>query len=353
MKKLILLIGLLFVLIGCEAQQGNLFWSYSSNTSPYFIFTVNIPSDGTSVTLPLTNLSSPTHNFVVNYGDGTIATVTAYNDADATHVYNTGIYQIKMIGVCNEFKTQDTSNIRTYITSVDNWGLMGFNRLDFNGCTNLITLPQGAITGARTVSTYLQFCLNCISLTAIPEHLFDESVDYLLTNSAFSQAFQGCTSLTTTSSGGATNLSTSQATSTVTVNSDTGTDAIIPAATQSLAGVLNTVDKTKIDNIWVTTPQSLSGTTVTMTWTSGINASITLTGTTTLTIEGMPDGGESQIEVTNGSSSYTFNLNGSTGYTTEVIMGNNATINTTISSHTTVVIWRRGSTLYYGFVYDN
>jgi len=158
---------------------------------------------------------------------------------------------------------------------------------------------------------------------------------------------------TTTISSGATNLSTTQATSTVTVNSDTGTDAIIPAATQSLAGVLNTIDKTKIDNIWVTTPQSLSGTTVTMTWTSGINASITLSGNTTFTIEGMPDGGESQIEVTNGSSSYTFNLNGSTGYTTEVIMGNNATINTTISSHTTVVIWRRGSTLYYGFVYNN
>ena len=158
---------------------------------------------------------------------------------------------------------------------------------------------------------------------------------------------------TTTSSGGATNLSGTQTTSTVTIESDTGTDYTIPAATQSLAGVLNTVDKTKIDNIWNTSVQSLSGTTVTMTWTSGINASITITGTTTLTIEGMPDGGESQIEVTNGSSSYSFNLNGSTGYTTEVIMGNNSTINTTINSHTSVVIWRRGSTLYYGFVYDN
>ena len=158
---------------------------------------------------------------------------------------------------------------------------------------------------------------------------------------------------TTTSSGGATNLTTSQTTSTVTVNSDTGTDALIPAATQSLAGVLNTVDKTKIDNIWNTSVQSLSGTTVTMTWTSGINATISLTGTTTLTISAMPDGGEAQIEVTNGSSSYTFNLNGDTGYTTEVIMGNNATINTTISSHTTVIIWRRGSILYYGFVYNN
>jgi len=154
-------------------------------------------------------------------------------------------------------------------------------------------------------------------------------------------------------SGGATNLTYSTTTSTLTVISDTGTDATLPSATQSNAGVLNTVDKTKIDNIWVTTPQSLSGTTVTMTWTSGINSSITLTGTTTLTIEGMPDGGEAQIEVTNGASAYTFNLNGSTGYTTEVVMGNNATINTTISSHTTVVIWRRGSTLYYGFVYNN
>lgn len=48
---------------------------------------------------------------------------------------------------------------------------------------------------------------------------------------------------------GATNLSFSRDGSTVTVISDTGTDAVLPAATTSLAGVMSGSDKTKLDNI--------------------------------------------------------------------------------------------------------
>jgi hypothetical protein len=51
------------------------------------------------------------------------------------------------------------------------------------------------------------------------------------------------------SSGGATNLTTDRDATTVTVLSDTGTDAILPAATTSLAGVMTASDKTKLDGI--------------------------------------------------------------------------------------------------------
>lgn len=47
----------------------------------------------------------------------------------------------------------------------------------------------------------------------------------------------------------ATNLSTTTAASTVTVVSDTGTDAVIPAATAVAAGVLTSTDKSKLDGI--------------------------------------------------------------------------------------------------------
>jgi len=117
---------------------------------------------------------------------------------------------------------------------------------------------------------------------------------------------------TTTSSSGATNLSTTQATSTVTVNSDTGTDAIIPAATQSLAGVLNTVDKTKIDNLWNTSVQSLSGTTPTWNATNGINATITLSGNTTITLSNLVSGMTGNIRVTNAASVYEITVSGYT-----------------------------------------
>ncbi len=96
--------------------------------------------------------------------------------------------------------------------------------------------------------------------------------------------------------------------------------------------------------------QSLSGTSVTMNVNSGYKGDITLSGNTTITVTNLPDGGEGSIEVQNGST-YTFNINGSTGYTTEQIMGTNSAI--TSNGHTTVVYWRTGSTLYYGFIYEN
>jgi hypothetical protein len=49
--------------------------------------------------------------------------------------------------------------------------------------------------------------------------------------------------------GGATNLSVSSTATTVTVASDTGTDATLPAATTSAAGVMTASDKTKLDGI--------------------------------------------------------------------------------------------------------
>lgn len=51
------------------------------------------------------------------------------------------------------------------------------------------------------------------------------------------------------SGGGGTNLTYSSASSSGTVNSDTGTDATIPAATTSIAGLLTSADKTKLDGI--------------------------------------------------------------------------------------------------------
>lgn len=55
--------------------------------------------------------------------------------------------------------------------------------------------------------------------------------------------------LNAVASGGATNLSTTTAASTVTVASDTGTDATISSATTSNAGVLSAGDKTKLDSV--------------------------------------------------------------------------------------------------------
>ena len=98
------------------------------------------------------------------------------------------------------------------------------------------------------------------------------------------------------------------------------------------------------------TVQSLSGTSVTMNCNSGSKGSITLSGNTTITITNVLDGDEGSLEITN-PSTYTLNINGSTGYTTEQIVGINSSIAS--SGHTTIAYWRSGSTIYYGFIYDN
>lgn len=62
----------------------------------------------------------------------------------------------------------------------------------------------------------------------------------------------GTTTIASSGGGGgtnATNLTTNQSTTDVTVISDTGTDATIPTATGSLAGVLSASDKTKLNGI--------------------------------------------------------------------------------------------------------
>ena len=110
--------------------------------------------------------------------------------------------------------------------------------------------------------------------------------------------------------------------------------------------------KTYVSNVAI--EQSLSGPSVTMNVNSGSKATITLTGNTTLTITNLLAGSiEGSIEVVNGATPYTLNINGSTGYTTEKIMGVNSVIDPTASSSTTVVFWRTGSTLKYGFIYEN
>lgn len=84
---------------------------------------------------------------------------------------------------------------------------------------------------------------------------------------------------------------------------------------------------------------------------NGRKAIITLSGTpNTITISNLPDGGEGLIEVIN-PSVYELNIDGAAGYLNESIKGNNSGIAT--NDTTTVVYWRLGSTLNYGFLLDN
>jgi hypothetical protein len=95
--------------------------------------------------------------------------------------------------------------------------------------------------------------------------------------------------------------------------------------------------------------QALSGTTPTLDITSGKNATTTLTGNTTLTLSNVPTGmDDGTIEVTQDATTpYSFTISGAT------LTGTNSEVDQTLSSVTTVVYWKIGTVVRYGFIYDN
>jgi hypothetical protein len=87
--------------------------------------------------------------------------------------------------------------------------------------------------------------------------------------------------------GGATNLTFTRDGTTVTIESDTGTDAILPAATTSLAGVLSAADKTKLDGIATgATANSTDAVLLARANHTGTQAASTITGLATVATSG-------------------------------------------------------------------
>jgi surface protein len=95
-----------------------------------FEFTINTALQGgagsgtTSFQLPL--VSTSTVNATVDWGDGTVNTITAYNDPNALHTYaSTGTYNISISGTLNGWSTNAAPSFkddRRKITNISNWG---------------------------------------------------------------------------------------------------------------------------------------------------------------------------------------------------------------------------------------
>jgi uncharacterized protein YjiK len=85
----------------------------------------------------------------------------------------------------------------------------------------------------------------------------------------------------------------------------------------------------------------------TMDWDSGANATITLAGNISLTINNVPDGGSGSIVfIQDGTGSRTLTLNGGTGYTTEKWRAGEKTLSITANATDIISYKRIGSVLY-------
>jgi hypothetical protein len=134
-----------------------------------------------------------TYNATIDWGDGQTSTHTTGNP---THTYaKAGQYQIKITGQYNGLRINNDTTQKDKLIAVNAWGDVGFTSFAsaFRGCSNLISLPSGSITGAESVTSFYVCFYGCTSLTAIPTDLFKYTVSVTI----FQYCFGNCTSLTT------------------------------------------------------------------------------------------------------------------------------------------------------------
>jgi surface protein len=127
-------------------------------------------SGNKSINLPL--FSDGVYDFVVDWGDGTSNTITAYNQPEKNHTYSSiGIYTITIKGVCQGFGFEGVGD-RLKILSISNWGDFEFKD-DLSGvgyfedCGNLDLSLVLDIPNLGSCTNF-QRCFNsCTNLTTI------------------------------------------------------------------------------------------------------------------------------------------------------------------------------------------
>ena len=147
-------------------------------------------STATQVKLPL--VSTGSYNFVVEWGDGTQSTITAWNQAQATKTYTVaGTYQITIKGKCIGWVFNNNGDILK-ILSVQQWGSLslGTNQGNyFYGCANLNLSSVSDVLNLSGLSS-INYCFRaCSSITTI-----NRINEWNLGNLSLTGLFYSCTS---------------------------------------------------------------------------------------------------------------------------------------------------------------
>jgi surface protein len=142
--------------------------------------------DDIHLALPL--IDTGTYNMVVNWGDGSSDTITAYNQPAATHTYAAvGIYEVTITGVCNGWSYNQWGD-GSKLTDVKQWGSdfrLGNTGNNFDGCGNMVITATDVLNMTGTTNLYAMF-KDCAKLDRLPN--FDTS---LVTKMSY--LLSGCT----------------------------------------------------------------------------------------------------------------------------------------------------------------
>ena len=149
-----------------------------------FEFTISVGA-GDIFTLPLVDYIALTPNFNVSWGDGTDNIILSSTDTNRIHTYaSAGTYTISILGFCPGFIVNDTASIKNLITSITQWGNVGFRQVNFYGCSNLTSLATD-YEGLVDVELFSSFMRNT-GITTIPSDIFKYAINALNFSDAFS-----------------------------------------------------------------------------------------------------------------------------------------------------------------------
>ena len=147
--------------------------------------------DGETLTIPTKYYFGNTFNAVVDWGDGTVETITTWNGF--SHVYAAaGDHTIIITGTFQNIYMNNNVAIRHKLKKVLNLGTVGWTNLDraFHGCSNLTEFTAGTTDTSAITSMYYMFYL-CSGLASADVYTLDTSSVQDL-----SVMFHTCSSLT-------------------------------------------------------------------------------------------------------------------------------------------------------------
>jgi hypothetical protein len=170
-----------------------------------FVFRITTTTANTVFTTPLVDYGGLTPNLTISWGDSTSSPlITSSNSVDRIHTFVTaGTYTITINGFMPGFRVDNNAGIRTLVTELVQWGIVGLRTINFYGCTNLTAIPGsaslsgvGGYTGLAEVVSFASF-MRGTRITAIPEDVFDYSPNA----TTFTDSFSGITTITTVPTG--------------------------------------------------------------------------------------------------------------------------------------------------------
>ena len=168
--------------------DGDLKVVFNESISPLFKMTIDTTQPGSAADTFVLPLANGATNMTVYWGDGNSDLITAYNQAELTHVYaSSGSYQVTLDGSFSGIRFTNAGD-KLKVSSIDNWGTNQWGNMDgaFWGCSNMVGTYTDSPDTSLVTSMYTAFhtCSN-----------FNSEVNFDTSNVVvISYMFNSCTS---------------------------------------------------------------------------------------------------------------------------------------------------------------